>query len=74
MERIVIAPRGSAHAYEHWIVPRTHAHDVGEPHELASLLQSAARASWKISPSACSARGVIISRFRCASVQPLRTP
>jgi len=46
----VIAPRGSAFAYEHWIVPRTHAHDVGEPHELSSLLQSAARASCKVAP------------------------
>lgn len=41
----VVAPRGAAHAYEHWIVPRAHAHDVVEPHELAALLQSAARAS-----------------------------
>lgn len=41
----VIAPRGSAFAYEQWIVPRAHANDVSDPHELAALLQSAARAS-----------------------------
>jgi len=46
----VIAPRGSAFAYEHWIVPRAHEHDVGEAHELASLLQSAARASRSVAP------------------------
>jgi UDPglucose--hexose-1-phosphate uridylyltransferase len=46
----VIAPRGSAFAYEHWIVPRAHAPDVGEPHELSSLLQSAARASRSVAP------------------------
>ncbi len=41
----IVAPRGSSFAYEHWIVPRAHAHDVAEVHELAALLQSAARAS-----------------------------
>lgn len=46
----VIAPRGSAFAYEHWIVPRAHEHDAGEPRELASLLQSAARASRSVAP------------------------
>ena len=46
----VIAPRGSAFAYEHWIVPRAHTSDVDEPHELATLLQSAARASRSVAP------------------------
>jgi len=46
----VIAPRGSAFAYEQWIVPRAHANDVAEPRELASLLQSAARASRSVAP------------------------
>jgi UDPglucose--hexose-1-phosphate uridylyltransferase len=46
----VIAPRGAAFAYEQWIVPRAHAHDAGAPHELASLLQSAARASRSVAP------------------------
>ena len=46
----VIAPRGSAFAYEQWIVPRAHEHDAGAPHELASLLQSAARASCSVAP------------------------
>jgi UDPglucose--hexose-1-phosphate uridylyltransferase len=47
----VIAPRGSALAYEHWIVPREHGCDVDAPHELASLLQSAARASRAVAPA-----------------------
>jgi UDPglucose--hexose-1-phosphate uridylyltransferase len=46
----VIAPRGSAFAYEQWIVPRVHANDAGEPRELATLLQSAARASRSVAP------------------------
>jgi UDPglucose--hexose-1-phosphate uridylyltransferase len=46
----VIAPRGSAFAYEHWIVPRAHANDIGDPHELGSLLQSAARTSRAVAP------------------------
>lgn len=41
----VIAPRGASYAYQHWIVPRAHANDAADPHELATLLQSAARAS-----------------------------
>jgi len=46
----VVAPRGAAHAYQHWIVPRVHANDVGEPRELWQLLQSAARASRSVAP------------------------
>lgn len=46
----VLAPRGSAFAYEQWIVPRAHAPEIAEPHELASLLQSASRASRSVAP------------------------
>jgi len=46
-----IAPRGSRLAYQQWIVPKSHEHDLNEPHELASLLQSSARAMRSISDS-----------------------
>lgn len=46
----VIAPRGSALAYEQWIVPRAHAAEMREPHELGTLLQSAARATRAVAP------------------------
>jgi UDPglucose--hexose-1-phosphate uridylyltransferase len=44
-----IAPRGARFAYQQWIVPRAHEHDLGEPHELASLMQASARAMRSIS-------------------------
>jgi UDPglucose--hexose-1-phosphate uridylyltransferase len=46
-----IAPRGSRLAYQQWIVPKSHEHDLDEPRELASLLQSSARAMRNISDS-----------------------
>lgn len=46
-----IAPHGSRLAYQQWIVPKTHEHDLNEPRELASLLQSSARAMRGISDS-----------------------
>lgn len=46
-----IAPRGSRLAYQQWIVPKSHEHDLNEPLELASLLQSSARAMRVISES-----------------------
>lgn len=46
-----IAPRGSRLAYQQWIVPKSHEHDLSEPRELASLLQSSARAMRGISDS-----------------------
>jgi UDPglucose--hexose-1-phosphate uridylyltransferase len=46
-----IAPRGSLLAYQQWIVPKRHEHDLNEPYELASLLQSSARAMRRISDS-----------------------
>lgn len=46
-----IAPRGSRLAYQQWIVPKSHEHDLGEPRELASLLQSSVRAMRGISDS-----------------------
>jgi UDPglucose--hexose-1-phosphate uridylyltransferase len=46
-----IAPRGSRLAYQQWIVPKSHEHDLNEPRELASLLQSSARAMRGISDS-----------------------
>jgi UDPglucose--hexose-1-phosphate uridylyltransferase len=46
-----IAPRGSRLAYQQWIVPNRHEHDLTEPRELASLLQSSARAMRRISDS-----------------------
>lgn len=47
----VIAPRGAAFAYEHWIVPNDHAPVMHEPHELTSLLQFSARALRKFAPA-----------------------
>ena len=44
-----IAPHGSRLAYQQWIVPKPHEHDLGEPRELASILQSSARAMRSIS-------------------------
>lgn len=38
-----LAPRGSMFAYEQWIVPKAHAPEIGEPFELASLLQASSR-------------------------------
>jgi UDPglucose--hexose-1-phosphate uridylyltransferase len=46
-----IAPRGSRLAYQQWIVPKSHENDLGEPCELASLLQSSVRAMRAISDS-----------------------
>lgn len=46
-----IAPRGSRLAYQQWIVPKRHEHDLNEPYDLASLLQSSARAMRRISDS-----------------------
>lgn len=46
-----IAPQGSRLAYQQWIVPKAHEHDLNEPRELASLLQSSARAMGGISNS-----------------------
>jgi len=46
-----IAPRGSRLAYQQWIVPKSHEHDLGDPRELASLLQSSVRAMRGISDS-----------------------
>jgi len=46
-----IAPRGSRLAYQQWIVPKAHEHDLAEPRELASLLQWSARAMRGISDS-----------------------
>lgn len=46
-----IAPHGSRLAYQQWIVPKSHEHDLDEPRELASILQSSARAMRGISDS-----------------------
>jgi UDPglucose--hexose-1-phosphate uridylyltransferase len=46
-----IAPRGATLAWQQWIVPKTHEHDLGEPRELASLMQASARAMKTISDS-----------------------
>jgi UDPglucose--hexose-1-phosphate uridylyltransferase len=46
-----IAPHGSRLAYQQWIVPKSHEHDLNEPGELASLLQSSARAMRTVSDS-----------------------
>lgn len=39
-----LAPLGATLPYQQWIVPRAHGNEMDEPCELASLLQSAARA------------------------------
>ena len=44
-----IAPRGARFAWQQWIVPKAHEHDLSEPRELASLMQSSARAMRGIS-------------------------
>ncbi len=44
-----IAPRGARFAYQQWIVPKKHEHDLGEPREIASLMQASARAMRSIS-------------------------
>ena len=46
-----IAPRGAKLAYQQWIVPKSHEHDLGRPHELASLMQVSVRAMRTISDS-----------------------
>jgi UDPglucose--hexose-1-phosphate uridylyltransferase len=46
-----IAPRGATLAYQQWIVPKSHEHDLGEPHELASIMQTSVRAMRTISDS-----------------------
>jgi UDPglucose--hexose-1-phosphate uridylyltransferase len=46
-----IAPRGASFAVQQWIVPREHAGEVGEPYELAQLLQRSARAMRPLSDS-----------------------
>jgi UDPglucose--hexose-1-phosphate uridylyltransferase len=46
-----IAPRGASFGYQQWIVPREHANEVGEAHELAQLLQRSARAMRSLSDS-----------------------
>lgn len=44
-----IAPRGARFAYQQWIVPNAHEHQLAEPRELASLLQSSVAALGPIS-------------------------
>jgi len=44
-----IAPRGARFAWQQWIVPKAHEHDLIEPRGLASLIQSSARAMRGIS-------------------------
>jgi Galactose-1-phosphate uridylyltransferase len=39
-----IAPRGSLIAYQQWIVPKVHEHELREPHDLATLIQASVRA------------------------------
>jgi len=46
-----IAPRGSRLAYQQWIVPKSHEHDLDESRELASILQASVRATRTISDS-----------------------
>jgi UDPglucose--hexose-1-phosphate uridylyltransferase len=46
-----IAPRGARLAYQQWIVPKAHQHDLGEPGELAPIMQSSVRAMRTISDS-----------------------
>jgi len=46
-----IAPHGSRLTYQQWIVPKAHENDLNEPRELASLLQSSARAMRTLSDS-----------------------
>jgi UDPglucose--hexose-1-phosphate uridylyltransferase len=44
-----IAPNGARFAYQQWIVPKAHEHDLRQPRELASLMQASARAMRSIS-------------------------
>ena len=44
-----IAPRGARFAYQQWIVPRAHEHQLDEPRELASLMQSSVSGMGQIS-------------------------
>lgn len=44
-----IAPHGARFAYQQWIVPKAHEHDLEEPRELASLMQASVRAMRSIS-------------------------
>ncbi len=46
-----IAPKGSMFAYEQWIVPKEHAPEIREPHELWELLQSSVRAMKRLAHS-----------------------
>lgn len=46
-----IAPLGARFAYQQWIVPKRHEHDLDTPRELSALLQSAVRAMNSISDS-----------------------
>jgi len=46
-----IAPRGAALAYQQWIVPKSHEHDLREPRELASIMQTSVRAMRTVSDS-----------------------
>jgi len=44
-----IAPRGARFAYQQWIVPKAHEHQIEKPRELASLLQASVRGMRQIS-------------------------
>lgn len=44
-----VAPRGARFAYQQWIMPKRHEHDLGEPRELTSLLQPSVRAMRSVS-------------------------
>jgi len=44
-----IAPRGARFAYQQWIVPKSHEHDLGAPRELASLMQRSVAAMRNVS-------------------------
>lgn len=46
-----IAPRGSAMAYEQWIVPKRHAPEMSEGRDLAELMQHSTRAMLSIADS-----------------------
>jgi UDPglucose--hexose-1-phosphate uridylyltransferase len=46
-----IAPRGSLFAWEQWIVPRQHTNEIGEPLELAELLQASVAKMRSITPA-----------------------
>ncbi|HXH39769.1 MAG TPA: hypothetical protein VNN08_14160, partial [Thermoanaerobaculia bacterium] len=44
-----IAPRGARFAWQQWIVPKAHQHDLGAPDDLASLMQDSVRAMRRVS-------------------------